>query len=240
MPAPDASLGVARQRRHGHLSSLREGARNWLCEQADLRLFPVGECCPSRRWPSPQLALGQAPGMRLCLVAGVALLRCSTGVCDLAAYLRREEAHLNLGVLVLRNAPGDDREDHVDDKEDYSHHDRGRSGCHGLYQPSPCRHWHLHVLSQLGSVACAGDRPLSLPITGRSSNNGLTPEKRGWRDDSRNVPPPGSASVSCMRPASERIDLESSRRHDQALCLSLARIQQRDLAVVYVYVCLLL
>lgn len=125
-------------------------------------------------------ALGQAPGMRLCLVAGAALLRCSTGVSDLAAYLRREEAHLNLGVLVLRNAPGDDREDHVDDKkEDYSHHDRGRGGWHGLYQPSPCRHWHLHVLSQVGSLARAGDRLLSLPITGRSSNNGLAPAKNG-------------------------------------------------------------
>ena len=50
-------------------------------------------------------------------MTGVALLRCSTGVRDLAAYFRREEAHLNLGVLVLRNAPGDDREDHVDDEK---------------------------------------------------------------------------------------------------------------------------
>ena len=78
----------------------------------------------ARSWRAPSSAW-----MKLCLVAGVALPRCSTGVSDLAAYLRREEAHLYLRVLVLRNAPGDNREDHVDDKkEDYSHHNRGRGG----------------------------------------------------------------------------------------------------------------
>jgi hypothetical protein len=64
--------------------------------------------------------------VELCLVAGVALLRCVTGG-NLAAYLRREEAHLDLGVLVLRNAPGDDHEDHIDDEKEGCQPPRPRS-----------------------------------------------------------------------------------------------------------------